>query len=54
MAFIRENSFIQPDGGQPNNNEEGHGIIYEDLADDFEELNLDSKGLVGKGGNEAK
>lgn len=42
MAFIRENSFIQPDG-QPNNL--GHDIIYEDLVDDGnDEINIENSG----------
>ena len=50
MAFIRENSFVQPDG-QPNN--AGNGIIYEDLVDeDNEEINLENPGLAN-GGSEA-
>jgi hypothetical protein len=47
VAFIRENSFVQPDG-QPNN--AGNGIIYEDLVDeDNEEINLENPGLANGG-----
>ena len=47
MAFIRENSFVQPDG-QPNNVE--HGIIYEDLVDDGnDEINIENPGRGNEG-----
>jgi len=49
VAFIRENSFVQPDG-QPNN--AGNGIIYEDLVDeDNEEINLENPGLANGNGD---
>ena len=47
MAFIRENSFVQPDV-QPNNAE--NGIIYEDLVDyGNDEINIDDSGRGNEG-----
>jgi hypothetical protein len=47
VAFIRENSFIQPDG-QPNI--VGHDIINEDLVDDGnDEINIDDSGRGNEG-----